>query len=306
MIIELEDYSVLDALQHRFSEDSPQVVVIPTNQEGIFGAGIAKFIRAGVPELEFVVREAAKNVPGLLKPSRLQTALTNDPLISIALVPTKVKPSDDKSTMTSIVQGLNMLFSSVEYGSTIMMPKIGTGHGGLTWESKSCEGVRSIVEKLAKRHDVTVIVPCKFVYPDDVKPLFGGRREVYDFCVHGHGHGDNYKPLYYAMTYAGMQQMVDSNPIRFPQEANPGENSGWVVLSGLGYTEPNTQFQLNNDLFKNFTEHRNAFGMSEYYWREAFDGFIKGPSKRTRYVVMNDEDDAAMDQPKDQVRAVDV
>jgi O-acetyl-ADP-ribose deacetylase (regulator of RNase III) len=282
MIIELDDYSIVDALRHPFANEGMNIVVIPTNQQGIFGAGVAKIIRDGMPEVEKVVREAGVT-KGLLIPSRLQTVLTNHPLITLALLPTKVSPWDKKSTIVSITQGLNMLFSNAEYGSIIIMPRIGTGHGGLEWESKSGDGIRSIVEKLAERNDQTVIVTNKHVI--ETTRGFGVGRAAYDFCVHGWGFGDKWAPEYYAMTHEGMEAMVEENLLRFVRTDENEDASAWTLLNNIGHIESGYEYRVRPNVLGLFENNRNSLSMSQLFWREAFTGYVRPATNRSYHLV---------------------
>lgn len=289
MIIELPDYSIADAIREPFTTDEMNVVIIPTNQRAIFGAGVAKLIRLGMPEVETIVREAAL-YPGLLSPSNLQTILTDNPHVSLALLPTKESPGQSRSTYADIARGLNTIFSSVEYGSNIIMPRVGAGLGGLPWVSKLGTSVRTIAEEIAERHSVSVYVADKYVEEGHVSQGFGVSRRAYDFCVHGWGYGDNWRPQWYGLTYDGMERLVASNPHIF-DDFDRTSQSEWDYLNKRGYIEKMMVFQTRiqeNSIDNMFHEPRNSFGNAHYFWREAFTDYVWQPRKRGETVTLDD------------------
>lgn len=178
MIIELDDVSIEDVLREPFMVGTHNLVVIPSNSQGFYGAGIAKIVRLGVPKLESAAQAAFKMDPFVTSAQCLQTAMTDHQDITIVTMPTKTFWSQPESSLGNITKQLMLIGQWVQDRTyPVIMPKVGCGLGGLDWDTQ----VRPIVEQIARDFSITFIIVDKKVDMGTVKPGLGVGCVVYDF-----------------------------------------------------------------------------------------------------------------------------
>lgn len=109
------------------------ILINPVNRAGISGAGLAKAFKSRFPEYETYWRKET-SFP-MEKPLMvIRMCPPFDP--SIIYFPTKHNPYDKYSNLQLIREGLDWLKGQLEYyqRSTINMPALGCGLGGLDFE----------------------------------------------------------------------------------------------------------------------------------------------------------------------------
>lgn len=262
MLIELWDYSIMDALKEPFVADETQIVVIPTNQEAVFGGGIAKIIRFGLPELEEIAREARRfGTTDTFSSGRMQTALTNNRNIIIAFIPTKVSWKDSAASLTSVARGFSALVSNIDYDHRIIMPRIGTGLGKLPWTAKEGPNVHDTIKAIADKHERTVIVANGNVDTGKITRGLGVGREVYDFYINGETYDT---PTYYGMTFFGMREYVKG------QLDYHGDDNPWQVMHDRELITLAHDFRLTSSAVSALHTTRSYLGNAETFWKYTF------------------------------------
>ncbi len=182
MFVELDDYSIRDALLSPFVSGTPNYVVIPTNEQNIHGAGMALIIRNAFPQLERLSRETSYGDELYESASFLHIANTNDPLIKIVLVPTKRSPKDRYSELGLIARQMLLLRSIVGDDGIIVMPKIGCGLGGLKWHEEVGPLVQYILE--GNGSYANVVIATKRMEIQTIVEGFDGKSKALDLAVY--------------------------------------------------------------------------------------------------------------------------
>jgi|SRR6478735_1060070 len=181
MFVELDDYSMRDALIHPFIAGVANYVVIPTNEQAIHGAGLALIIRNAFPQLEPLSREVVYE--GDYETAHyLHISNTSNPLIKLVLVPTKHSPKDRYSSVTMIAQQMFLLRTIVGDDGVIVMPKIGCGLGGLKWHEEVGPLVKHIIEDNASY--ANIVIPTKRMEIATLQEGLNHGLAVLDYAVY--------------------------------------------------------------------------------------------------------------------------
>lgn len=182
MIVELDDYSLRDALTKPFVAGRPNYVVIPTNEQNVHGAGAALVIRNAFPQLEAISRQVVMDDGDFEKGAYLHVANTNDEMIKIVLMPTKESPKDQMSSMRLISMQLLLLYEIVGDKGTVVMPKVGCGLGKLNWKMEVGPFVAHMQEKHAP-YNSTVIATKRFEIAT-MRPGMNEDLKVLDYTIY--------------------------------------------------------------------------------------------------------------------------
>ena len=128
-----------------------QAIVIPTNLIGIQGAGLAKQTRHKYPMWNLEYRKWCHMKHGAIGKLHIYRTFPSQYLVGF---PTK-NHYRNPSKLKYIRKGLKALVKWIDEGyiSSVAIPKLGCGYGGLDWED-----VQILIEKYLNNHKVHVEV----------------------------------------------------------------------------------------------------------------------------------------------------
>lgn len=130
-----------------FNTDA-EIIAHGVNVKSLMGSGFAKIVSDNYPSVEKSYMEACES--GELVPGGVQVVQAEeDPHILIANVATQVNPGAD-ARLELVEEGLENLFIYMRENdySTVAMPRIGCGVGGLDWED-----VSDILNEISDNYD---------------------------------------------------------------------------------------------------------------------------------------------------------
>jgi hypothetical protein len=184
--------------QIKDSKYDKHVVIIPTNSQGVMGAGLAKVFRDRWPDIEMLQKKALAQNRHMLGYNYLQIGQFSNGVYFCTL-PTK-RRYYLPSYISDLDSQFSLLFKWLGDNSLVLMTKIGTGLGGLDWEN-----VKTSLDRMTNnyylRYSPTVFVCNKYFTPQDITndihiKFYGVEVEGYDCYWRAKHTTDNRYNLY--------------------------------------------------------------------------------------------------------------